>query len=574
MGKVFLKSQQNLFEVIIQYLKVENKRAIFITSPWIYIFHIFRHGMDEVLIVSNHMQRKFAKIFGISAIHVNDIRLLAQQYVSLCETFRALNKKGVPCYMFNRVAKINDFNYTPSAVKRMEKQLSFPKMFENIEANEADFKELIGDSYSVEYVKQLGELTQIVKKGSTYCHEDLKSNLVNIIGGRRVVVNCPEKSDIIIHMYGRCGVFGYAVEDKDSLPSLLQKKLIEDGYNNISVINHGLWGGDDNCINHNLIFDAQTMKKGDVVIIYMKHYQTPVLEKYKDYGLQFFDITQEYHQHEKSDGCFYDRPGHMNKDGYNIVASIICEKIIQSNMECKTINNESYNSTNSKYLKEYLNTELDCTFQRDLKQYLAEIEINYPVNNQIRSCGSIVMNCNPFTKGHRFLIEYAATRVDRLYIFVVEEDKSYFKFADRLEMVKKGTSDLDNVIVLPSGKFIISALTFPEYFMKDYVKEKDFDVSMDLETFCKSIAPSLNISVRFAGEEPFDPVTLNYNINMRKILPQFGLEFVEIPRLEIDGIGVISATKVRAHMKEKNLEEIKKYVPQTTYDILTSKYME
>jgi len=161
-----------------------------------------------------------------------------------------------------------------------------------------------------------------------------------------------------------------------------------------------------------------------------------------------------------------------------------------------------------------------------------------------------------------------------LYIFVVEEDKSYFKFADRLEMVKKGTSDLDNVIVLPSGKFIISALTFPEYFMKDYVKEKDFDVSMDLETFCKSIAPSLNISVRFAGEEPFDPVTLNYNINMRKILPQFGLEFVEIPRLEIDEIGVISATKVRAHMKEKNLEEIKKYVPQTTYDILTSKYME
>lgn len=52
--------------------------------------------------------------------------------------------------------------------------------------------------------------------------------------------------------------------------------------------------------------------------------------------------------------------------------------------------------------------------------------------------GSIVMNCNPFTLGHRYLIEYASKYVDYLYIFVVEEDKSFFPFSDRIDLIKKG----------------------------------------------------------------------------------------------------------------------------------------
>ena len=139
-------------------------------------------------------------------------------------------------------------------------------------------------------------------------------------------------------------------------------------------------------------------------------------------------------------------------------------------------------------------------------------------------------------------------------------------------MVKQGTADLKNVVVVSSGKFIISSLTFPEYFMKDYVKEKNFDVSMDVETFCKHIAPPLQIKKRFAGEEPFDPVTLNYNENMRRILPKYGMEFCEIPRLVIDEKRVINATEVRRLLKERNFEAIKEYVPETTVRILQKKY--
>lgn len=184
--------------------------------------------------------------------------------------------------------------------------------------------------------------------------------------------------------------------------------------------------------------------------------------------------------------------------------------------------------------------------------------------------GSIVMNCNPFTLGHRYLIEYAASRVERLYIFVVEEDKSIFPFADRIELVKKGTADLKNVTVLPSGKFIISQLTFSGYFNKAELQDSTVDPSMDVELFGKEIAPSLGITIRFAGEEQLDNVTRQYNETMARILPHYGVDFQVIPRKETDG-EVISASRVRKLLGEKNFTAIKKMVPETTFNYLFEK---
>ena len=188
------------------------------------------------------------------------------------------------------------------------------------------------------------------------------------------------------------------------------------------------------------------------------------------------------------------------------------------------------------------------------------------------TAGAIVMNCNPFTNGHRLLVERAAREVNRLFILVVEEDRSFFRFKDRLEMVCAGVADLKNVVVAPSGRFVISSLTFPEYFMKDYVKEKDFDVSSDVRTFAEQIAPRLGITVRFAGEEPFDPVTANYNKCMAELLPKYGLRFREIPRDSgVDG-RPISATEVRRLLAAGDWKALAATVPETTLAILKERY--
>ncbi len=78
------------------------------------------------------------------------------------------------------------------------------------------------------------------------------------------------------------------------------------------------------------------------------------------------------------------------------------------------------------------------------------------------------MNCNPFTLGHRYLIETCAEKCDMLIVFVVQEDKSYFLFEDRLSLVQEGCSDLENVCVTGSGEFILSSLTFSEYFCRQF----------------------------------------------------------------------------------------------------------
>ena len=181
--------------------------------------------------------------------------------------------------------------------------------------------------------------------------------------------------------------------------------------------------------------------------------------------------------------------------------------------------------------------------------------------------GAIVMNCNPFTLGHKYLIEKAIAKVDYLYIFIVEEDKSFFHFSDRLQLVKDGVSDIKGRIkVVPSGKFIISGTTFKDYFSKES-NQKIINPSNDVMIFGAMIAPHLNVSYRFLGEEPSCQVTSQYNASLAKLLPELGINVEIIPRLQQNGLA-ISASRVRKLLSEKNFIDLSPLVPKSTFDYL------
>jgi [citrate (pro-3S)-lyase] ligase len=183
--------------------------------------------------------------------------------------------------------------------------------------------------------------------------------------------------------------------------------------------------------------------------------------------------------------------------------------------------------------------------------------------------GSIVMNCNPLTLGHKYLMEQAAARVDRLYVFCVEEDKSFFTFAERYSLLLAETLNMEKVKVLRSGKLIISTATFPSYFMKDS-PDKYSAPSLDIEIFGKHIAPALGINFRFAGTEPLCLVTRSYNQAMREILPKYGIEFVEIERLALREEHV-SASKIRELMTGGDLGAIAALAPPATLELVKRK---
>ena len=181
---------------------------------------------------------------------------------------------------------------------------------------------------------------------------------------------------------------------------------------------------------------------------------------------------------------------------------------------------------------------------------------------------AIIMNANPFTLGHLHLVEKAAAENDFVHLFAVSEDSSLVPFSVRFDLIKKGVSHLKNVILHTTESYMISSATFPSYFIKESSDVTLAQAQIDISIF-KKIADALDISVRYIGEEPFSEVTSIYNDVMKNELKKESIDCVIIPRLEKENTPV-SASNVRSIIKSGNLEEMKKLVPQSTYDYFTS----
>lgn len=209
--------------------------------------------------------------------------------------------------------------------------------------------------------------------------------------------------------------------------------------------------------------------------------------------------------------------------------------------------------------------------------------------------GAIVMNANPFTKGHRYLVEQAASQVDNLYVIVVKEDRSRFPYVERKAMIEAGCAGLDNVVVCEGSDYAISAATFPTYFLKKLDDATDTQIALDLDLFVNHIAQPLGVTVRFAGSEPEDALTRRYNELMAEILPGTSvavvrqdhqpdselvegsavrqarrpIDFVEIPRLEQKG-KPLSATSLRRALDKGGFKEAMEYIPKSTVPYLVA----
>ena len=173
------------------------------------------------------------------------------------------------------------------------------------------------------------------------------------------------------------------------------------------------------------------------------------------------------------------------------------------------------------------------------------------------------MNCNPFTLGHRYLIQRAAGACDWLYVFVVSEEQPLFPAADRLRLVREGTADLRNVTVHPCGPYQVSSVTFPTYFLADKSQKDAIACQLDLQIFWEYYVKAFHISRRYVGTEPLSPHTRQYNRAMQAFLPPRGVEVCEIPRLEQDG-GPVSASRVRALLGTGRRADLEKLVPPST----------
>ncbi len=401
----------------------------------------------------------------------------------------------------------------------------------------------LDDLYSDEYWDAFKgkSYPQYKKNGITYL-KNCNSKYINIENGIRVTLEQPATYENSIYFIGACVFVGSRVEDKNTIPSVIQSLVNKEG-KPYKVINLSSW--DDingriwKIINH-------TFKQGDIVIIHA----IGTID-----GVEDINAPEIALKNAMPWEWFTDSFAHCNHHAAETYANAIYNTIKKDLTLCDK-KNETIHAR---------------------KEYIKDTYINRFFNNinlfDYEKVGCIVMNCNPFTNGHRYLIESSLKYVDFLIIFVVEEEKSYFRFEDRIAMVKLGVEDLKNVMVVPSGDFILSSSTFPEYFIKIMDEDITNNVDFDIELFAQCIAPELNIKYRFVGTEHHDIVTAQYNDAMRRILHEYGINLIEIER-KTSNDEIISASRVRKFFEYNMYYKMSDMVPQTTLDYLKIKKRE
>ena len=226
----------------------------------------------------------------------------------------------------------------------------------------------------------------------------------------------------------------------------------------------------------------------------------------------------------------------------------------ENSEECKEEEKTNLNPSTPQHLNISTPQHLNITTPQHLNPSTPQ-----PLTTTTPLRGVVVMNCNPFTLGHRYLIEQAAKQVERLFVMVVREDCSLFAYAERKAMVEQGVAHLENVTVIDGSEYAISQATFPTYFLKRLDDAADTQMLLDLDLFSRHIAPALGATVRFVGTEPTDRLTRRYNQLMHEVLA----DVRETARLEKEG-NAVSASRVRKAMEQGDMNVIRQLVPPTT----------
>ena len=393
---------------------------------------------------------------------------------------------------------------------------------------------------------------RVIKKDGITVLADCASQYYNVRNGDRLTTDNPEEYAKTIHIFGNATAGGARAEDKYTVASHLQRIINEESKLKMKVVNHANWQGlEDTCLQ--ILSPLYTFSMGDFVVVIGEVEREPLyraMQSFTEKNFVFYiDLSGGFQRPHRFGEIFFDIV-HMQHNGYNILSQKIF-KFIRLIMENEDGNKE-YSGENKEPLQEYIN-------------FLRSVRISS--GDDGRCYGCIAMNANPFTKGHQYLVDEALKRCDFLYVLVLEEDKSAFSFQNRINIVRRNLEGYKNVKVIPSGKFVISSLTMPEYFTKEEKKDIQIDASKDLLLFCRVVAKELHVTKRFVGNEPFCNITRQYNASMHAVLPRYGIDVVEIKRFS-DGEQCVSASAVRRFIKNKEYDKLKSMVSDATYEYL------
>lgn len=355
-----------------------------------------------------------------------------------------------------------------------------------------------------------------------------------------------------IHFFGGSEIFGSYLDNQDTIASNFAKIFQNKNYN---IYNHGV-GGVNFIEIINKIF-RNSYSPGDIIILAVPYH----------IKLALADIKISCSKNEMFDYT------HVNKLGSKKVAQGINDHILE-NLENKTTKIFIPSKKALTALKYYQNF-IKRTEAAEFNNQELQKNLNYFKSKKIKndnenkySYGSVAVNCNPITKGHEYLIDFARSKVDYLYVIVLENQSTSISFSDRYELVKLVCKKKNNVIVVKGGNYVCSEFISPEYYFKENNQDLIVDFSLESFYFGNYIAPTLGITQIFLGEEPKCKITKQYNEHMKETMPHYGINLTIIERTNLSNGEIISASSVRKLIKENKWSEALNFVPSETHAYL------
>ena len=436
------------------------------------------------------------------------------------------------------------FTFDESTEGRRRLWSGMRKWLENPEVNDVNpyvapfcAQGFYGELNTGSYAAEVGKLYFNLETNNIYTRLlDTKSRYFNVVNGERVTVGQPEEAERTIWFFGPCFVMGVYVEDKYTIESIIQERLNREGYS-CRVVNCGCYETPYQRMVH---ITSTPMKPGDIMVI---HVENRPFE-----GTESIDMMELLDRNNVPAEWLLNNPVHCNHKVNKIYADDLFERMLRDNVltgEVKTGQRTMLSralAVNSLYLDLHFNDF-------------------HPEKGMV--VGSIGMHGNPFTLGHRYLIETASKQVDRLFVLLIEDDLGIFSYAERFAMAVEGTRDLPNVKIVAGGPFQATRNVFQEYFVK--VKPTDIRESAMVDTliFTEIIAKRLGITKRFLGDERHNPKMQFFNELMKEVLPRYGIEVIELPRAQAGGRS-ISASLARNAAAEGDRETLLANIPETT----------
>ena len=399
-------------------------------------------------------------------------------------------------------------------------------------------KEFFGELYTEEYAAEVGKLYFDLEVSSIYTRmKDTKSRYLNIVNGERVTVGQPEKADRTIWFFGPCFMIGGFVEDKNTIESMLQQRLNEDGYS-CRVVNCGCY---ETPYQEMIHMTSTPMKPGDILVMHVDN--RPFA------GTESVDMMELLDRHDAPAEWMLDLPVHCNHKVNRIYADDLYQRIVSSGVLDEAPAKDAERSMLSRSLAVnslYLNLRFDDF---------------HPQEGEV--VGSVGMHGNPFTLGHRYLIETASKQVDKLFVLMIEDDLGIFSYAERFAMAVEGTRDLPNVKIVAGGPFQATRNVFQEYFVRVEPTDMRESALVDTLIYAEIIAKRLGITKRFLGDERHNPKMQFFNELMKETLPAYGIQVVELPRAQVNG-HAISASLARSAAADGDRETLLANIPETT----------